>query len=536
MKLRIISCTPTSTRTPMTAEMTYADQGGSPFASTIAPTAPKTVNALPSAVAETAPSRKSKISPKTREMRTITRPTAPTMMNRVMAPTLLNAQATCRKAVSRDGGDGLRAPVERLPLPSDRCVEQVRQPAGTARRRAQPLDAFPQLTVRGDHDDRAVEPTDDVHDRVVATPRRVDDRDARSQLMPGLSHVIIGVGTAGLSFDDGDAGRPPAVEVEVERLGVEALVCETAESRDEPLRGSGTILPPPVRSRADDIRDVDDDRDAALELRPQARPRIGEAGVQRQRLDLGERHPGEGDALRVGDHGFERLDRLDDHRRVRPEPEIEHGVEPQLDRLGGDSRLLVGLADRAVDGTLELVTRTARDAPGAAEVAPTGPMLQQHAALSIVHQESGCTEPPPVLPAVSGFDPGIPGVPDGAAGRMRISHWTSLARNAVRHPLGQGHLHRTCGICYILNSSIASAALAPAAPNPREGPSWMHVNAGRGHGSRARSCNSPQNAPPPRSPSRRSPHAPASTDRPSTSTRRRRASCSNRSSPRSSPS
>jgi hypothetical protein len=80
--------------------------------------------------------------------------------------------------------------------------------------------------------------------------------------------------------------------------------------------------------------------------------------------------------------------------------------------------------------------RAPGNAPGAAEVAPAHPMLQQHAALGVEREHARGAESTPVPLARLGDNPCIPRVPRS----VRTARLTGLHRND-RHPFSLSQLH-----------------------------------------------------------------------------------------------
>ena len=105
-----------------------------------------------------------------------------------------------------------------------------------------------------------------------------------------------------------------------------------------------------------------------------------------------ERHPLERGALGVRDRDRQRRRGVRRDRRVGPDVHVEPDREARPQQRRFDPGLLARLAERAVDRGLPHVPGAARQAPGAAEVAPRHAVLQQDAS-------SGVTASRPEAPA-----------------------------------------------------------------------------------------------------------------------------------------
>ena len=218
------------------------------------------------------------------------------------------------------------------------------------------------------------------------------------------------------------------------------------------------ILPPAVRNRSDDVRGIHHDSRTHGEQRAQRRPRRSEAGVQRSRIDLIDRHPFQGDALRVADHRLERNPHIGDDGRVRPDPQVENAREPGSHRPVRDACLLLSFADGSGDRALPLVQRASRQPPGAPEVAPRDAMLQQDPPGRIVGEKTGSAEAAPVLLPRLRDHPGIAGIPRP----LRATRFTG-GRRYDSHPLSLSQ-HRGHGTTarHAPEQISADASRAPA--------------------------------------------------------------------------
>ena len=137
------------------------------------------------------------------------------------------------------------------------------------------------------------------------------------------------------------------------------------------------------------------------------RPTRRETRMQIEAFDVIERDPLERVALGIVQLGLERCRHSGDDSRVRPAAAVDDvGVVGEY-RVERHASLFVGLADRGIDCALALVARAARNAPGAAVIAPTDPMLQQDAAGRIVSEQARRAKAPPVAATIFGDDPRV---------------------------------------------------------------------------------------------------------------------------------
>jgi len=124
------------------------------------------------------------------------------------------------------------------------------------------------------------------------------------------------------------------------------------------------------------------------------------------------------------------------HGRVRPEPQVEDRRVAEVDAVVGDAGFFGGLAEGTGDGVLAQVSGAARDAPGAAVVAPLDAVLQEHAAGAVVDEQPGGAEASPGLGAVGSDRPGVTGVAGAGRrpGRGCVWHLPSLPHGADDGP------------------------------------------------------------------------------------------------------
>ena len=157
--------------------------------------------------------------------------------------------------------------------------------------------------------------------------------------------------------------------------------------------------------------------------------------MQRAAVDGVGRHPRQLAALGIADGRLERHRDIADERRVAPVAQIEDAREPRPDGSIRNTRLFSGFTKGAVDRRLALVTGTARQRPGVAEVAPRNAVLQQDAALGVEGEQPGGPEPAPVALPRRRHDPRVARIPRteraGAALRGRGAR-SSLAQPFTR--------------------------------------------------------------------------------------------------------
>jgi hypothetical protein len=149
--------------------------------------------------------------------------------------------------------------------------------------------------------------------------------------------------------------------------------------------------------------------------------------MQRKVVDLVNRHPAQLIALAIANHRIERLERLRDNRRVRPESEIQNARVQDAKRFARNIRLLVGLTKGRSLGGLPRLASPTRNAPGAAEVAPRNTVLHEDADRGIPDYEPSRAEPTPKPLPIRTLDPRISRIAltDGRQ-RRRKTHRPSL--------------------------------------------------------------------------------------------------------------
>ena len=144
----------------------------------------------------------------------------------------------------------------------------------------------------------------------------------------------------------------------------------------------------------------------------QAGEGAGEARVQRDVVERGERDPRGAGALAVQPQvgGLDRPRRPGQHRRVAPAAVVVDRVRAEDDVVRHEAQLLADLAQRAGRGVLVDVQRAARRPPGAAVVRPVGAVLEQHLRADravAVQQQAGGAGAAPVAVAEGARRPAV---------------------------------------------------------------------------------------------------------------------------------